>query len=73
MLIGNHTYEEHINIMQHVLQIVKQNILWFNRPKCQWLHNRLAIPADFLTERGLEADPDKVNTIQQFPKPDNRR
>ena len=35
--------------------------------------DKLAILGDHLTELGLEADPDKVNTIKQFPKPDNRR
>ena len=35
--------------------------------------DKLAMLADYLTELGLEADPDKVNTIQQFPKPDNSR
>ena len=35
--------------------------------------DKLAILGDLLTELGLEADPDKVNTIQEFPKPDNRR
>ena len=35
--------------------------------------DKLAILAHYLTELELEADPDKVNTIQQFPKPDNRR
>ena len=34
---------------------------------------KLAILGDYLTGLGLEADPDKVYTIQQFPKPDNRR
>ena len=33
----------------------------------------LAILGDYLTDLGLEADPHKVNTIQQFPKPDDRR
>ena len=37
------------------------------------MHNKLAILIDYLTELGLEADPDKVNTIPQFPRPDNRR
>ena len=35
--------------------------------------DKLAILGDYHRELGLEADPDKVNTIQQFPKPDNRR
>ena len=35
--------------------------------------DKLAILGDFLRELRLEADPDKVNTIAQFLKPDNRR
>ena len=35
--------------------------------------DKLAILGDYLTDLGLEADPDEVNAIQQFPKPDNRR
>ena len=35
--------------------------------------DKLAILVDFLTELELEADPDKVNSIQHFPIPDNRR
>ena len=35
--------------------------------------DKLAILGDKLTELGLEADPDKMNTIQQFLKSDNRR
>ena len=35
--------------------------------------DKLAILRYYLTQLGLEADPDKVNTIQQFPEPDNRR
>ena len=37
------------------------------------MSDKLAILRDYLTELELEADPDPVNTIQQFPKPDNRR
>ena len=35
--------------------------------------DKLAILGDLLTELVFEADPDQVNTIQQFPEPDNRR
>ena len=73
ILIATHTYEEHINTIRQVLQIAKQNKLWFNRHKCQFRPDKLAILGDYLTELGLKADPDEVNTIQQFPKPDNRR
>ena len=73
ILIANHTYEEHINTIRQVLQIAKQNTLLFYRHKCQFMPDKLAILVDYLTELGLEADPDKVNTILQFPNPVNRR
>ena len=73
ILMANHTYEEHINSIRQVLRITKQNELWFNRHKCQLMSDKLAILGDYLTEQELEADPVKVNSIQQFPKPDNRR
>ena len=73
ILIANHTYEQHINTIRQVLQIPKQNKLWFNTHKCQFMPDKLAMLGDYLTELGLEADCDKVNTIQQFPKADNRR
>ena len=73
ILIANHTYEEHINTIRQVLQIAKPNKWWFNSRKCQCMPDKLAILGDYLTELGLEADPDKANSIQQFPKPDNRR
>ena len=72
IFIANHTYEEHINTIKQVLQIAKKNKLWFNRHKYQFMPDKLVILGDYLTELGLEADPDKINTIQQFPKPENR-
>ena len=73
VLIANNTYAEHLTTSRQVLQMAKQNELWFNRHKCQFMPNKRAILRDYLTERGLEAYPDKVNTIEQFPKPDNSR
>ena len=58
ILIANHTYEAHINTIQQVLRIAKENKLCFNRHKCQVMLDKLAILAGFLTGLGLEADPD---------------
>ena len=72
ILIANHTYAENINTIRQVLQIAKENKLWFNRHKCQFMPDKLATLGDYLTVLGLEADPDKVHSIQQFPKSDTR-
>ena len=73
IFIVNHIYEGYINTIRRVLKIAKQNKLLFYRHKCQFMPDKLAIQGDYLTELELDADPDKVSTIQQFPKPDNRR
>ena len=67
ILIANHTYEQHINTIRQVLQIGRENRLWFYRHICHFMPDKLAILGDYLTELELEADPDKVNTIQEFP------
>ena len=71
ILIVNSIYQQYINTVRQVLQIANQNELWFNRHKCQFMPDKHAIRVDFLTELGLEEDPHQVNTIPQFPKPDN--
>jgi len=35
ILIGNNTYEEHIQTVRAVLQTVEKAKLWFNKDKCQ--------------------------------------
>ena len=34
---------------------------------------RMQILGNILTDQGLEADPEKIDTISKFPKPDNKR
>ena len=33
---------------------------------------RMQILGNILTDQGLEADPDDIDTIMQFPKPQNK-
>ena len=73
ILIANHTYEEHINTIRAVMKIAKHNELWFYKNKCQFMPARMQILANILTDEGLEADPEKINTILKFPQPDNER
>ena len=73
ILIANHTYEEHINTIRAVMKIAKDNKLWFNKNKCQFMPARMQILGNILTDQGLEADPEKIDTILKFPKPGNKR
>ena len=46
VLIANHIYEEYINTIKQVLQIAKQNKLWFHRHKCYFMPDKLAMLVD---------------------------
>ena len=67
ILITNHTYEEYINTITIVIKIAKDNKLSFNKDKCQFMPARMQILGKIFTDQGLEADPDKIDTILKFP------
>ena len=73
IFIANHTHEEHINTIRAVMKIAKDHKFWFNKNKCQFMSVRMQILGNSLTDQGLEADLDKIDTIQEFPKPENKR
>ena len=70
--IANHTYEEHIKTIRAVMKIAKDNKLLCNKNKSQFMPERMQIFGNILTKQGLEADPEKIDTILQFPKPGNK-
>ena len=71
--IANNTYKYHINPVRAVRQIVKHNKLWFNENTCQFMPASMQILCNILTDHGLEADPDIINIIKKFTKPENKR
>ena len=73
ILIANHSYEEQINTIRVVMKIAKDNKLWFNKNKCQFMPARMKILGNIFTDQGLEADPENIDTILKFPKPGNKR
>ena len=44
ILIANHTYEEDIKTISQVLQIAKQNKLWFDRYNCNFISIQFQLP-----------------------------
>ena len=71
--IANHGYEEHINTIKAVMKIARDIKLWFNKNTCQFMPAGMQILGNILTDQGLEADPDKIDTILKFPTTGNKR
>ena len=73
ILIGNYTYGEQIKTIRAVIKRAKDNKLWFYGNKSQFMPARMQILGNILTDQGLEADADKIETILKFPTPGNTR
>ena len=73
ILIANYSDEEHVKTIRAGRKIAKDNKLWFNKNNCQFVTARVQILGNILTHQGLEADTDKIDTIKEFSKPENKR
>ena len=69
----NYSYVKHIITITAVLKIEKDNMLWFNQIKCQFMPATMQILGNILSDQGLEADPEKIDAILKFPKQANNR
>src|SRR5438132_7363757 len=72
-VIGRDTYQEHINVTRKVCKILKEVGIWFTKEKYQVLPARLQILGHILTKNRLEAEPTKIEQVNQFPKATNIR
>jgi len=73
ILIGNNTYEEHIQTVRVVLKTLEKAKMWFNKDKCQIMPQRMELLGHVLYNNGLEADPEKIKKVVDCKTPTNRR
>jgi len=73
ILIGNNTYEEHIQTVRAVLQTLEKDKMWFNKDKYQIMLQKMELIGHVLFNNGLEADPENIKKVVDFKTPTNRR
>ena len=73
ILIVNHIYVWHIKTIWAVVNIAKDNTLLCNRNTYQFMPASMHILVNILTNPGLEADSENIDTIPQFPTAGNKR
>jgi len=73
ILIGNNTYEEHMQTVRVVLKTLEKAKMWFNKDKCQIMPQRMKLLGHVLYNNELEADPEKIKKVVDFQTPTNRR
>ena len=73
ILITSATWDEHCNRIELVLRKLYQNNLTLKLDKSKFITQELPFLGFILSETGIKPSPEKVEVIQNFPKPKNIR
>ncbi|KAE8912562.1 hypothetical protein PF005_g18582 [Phytophthora fragariae] len=60
---------EHLRVLRDVLEILKNNKLYVKLSKCVFYAEEIPCLGDFIGRNGVRIDPDKVQTIRDWPVP----
>ncbi|GMF53574.1 unnamed protein product [Phytophthora fragariaefolia] len=61
--------DEHLRALRDVLEILKKNKLYVKLSKCVFCAEEIPCLGDFIGRNGVRIDPDKVQTIRDWPVP----
>ncbi|KAL0549575.1 hypothetical protein IC582_014060 [Cucumis melo] len=64
---------EHVHHLEVVLGLLKENELYVNLEKCSFAKPRTGYLGHFISEEGIEVDPEKIRVIKEWPVPTNVR
>ncbi|KAA0043865.1 ty3-gypsy retrotransposon protein [Cucumis melo var. makuwa] len=69
------THEGHYEFLhlEVVLGLPKENELYVNLEKCNFAKPRIGYLGHFISEKGIEVDPEKIRAIEEWPVPTNVR
>lgn len=70
ILIHN-KHEEHMQHLSLVLQALRENKLYLNLKKCEFITNRLLFLGFIISSKGISAYEQKIIAIRELPTPSN--
>ena len=73
ILIGADIFEELVQVIREVCQILQDNGFYLNREKCQFMSERLHILGHIITNEGIVMDLTKIESINNFPVPNTKK
>ncbi|WOG95777.1 hypothetical protein DCAR_0415105 [Daucus carota subsp. sativus] len=71
ILIYSPTWEDHLKHLQEVLTLMKTHTLHANLKKCSFGTTQIHYLGHIISEKGVETEKDKVQSILQWPQPTN--
>lgn len=69
ILIFSKTREEHLALLRRTLQRLRDQQLYVQISKCEFMSQRLEYLGHITDKHGIQVDPSKVRAIQQWPQP----
>nr|DAA65000.1 TPA_exp: gag-pol protein [Drosophila ananassae] len=72
IIIFGATKSETDNTVKQVCQIFQENNVLLNKDKCVWNTDKLKFLGHILSAKGIEVDPEKIDTIRSFRAPKNK-
>ncbi|XP_038691133.1 uncharacterized protein LOC119989586 [Tripterygium wilfordii] len=69
ILVFSKSPSDHISHLRVVFQVLQAEQLFVNRQKCLFLQSQVTFLGFVISDRGIEADPDKIRAIVEWPTP----
>ena len=71
ILIFSQNFQDHLSHVEQVLKVLRVEQLYINRDKCSFIKKIVKFLGFIISYQGVEADPAKVQAIQNWPTPHN--
>ncbi|EYB82894.1 hypothetical protein Y032_0348g3182 [Ancylostoma ceylanicum] len=71
VLIATDSVERHFEVFEQVLQAFQKANLKIKPQKCRIFETRVAFLGHVVDDTGVKTDPDKINNIVEYPRPEN--
>ena len=71
LIIFSKTYEEHLERLEKIFKRLREVNLKLSPKKCEFFRKKVKYVGNIVSEEGIEPDPDKINKVQQWPRPTN--
>jgi len=72
ILIFTKTEEEHVQVVQQMLQVLKENKLFLCSEKCEFYKQQIEYLGLVISENRVSMDPVKVAGVREWPTPENK-
>ena len=69
ILIYSHSYEEHLDHLTQVLELLQAHQWKLKLSKCVFAQRSISYLGHVITESGVAIDPDKITTVTTWPTP----